>query len=196
MKALLVDAYDSFIFIIHQYLLTMDVETEVVRNDRVDLVQVDRNRPDFIVLGPGPGHPADARYCEILARFGGQIPILGVCLGHQAIGLYFGGTVEQAAHLMHGKRSAIEHDGKGVFAGMPMPFQATRYHSLIVARDSLSSSFEPTAVSTDDAYLMGMRCQERAIESVQFHPESVYTENGIRLLENFVASYVTKASSS
>lgn len=95
MKALLVDAYDSFIFIIHQYLLTMDVETEVVRNDRVDLVQVDRDRPDFIVLGPGPVHPADARYFEILARFGGQIPILGVCLVHQAIGLYFGGTVER-----------------------------------------------------------------------------------------------------
>jgi anthranilate synthase/aminodeoxychorismate synthase-like glutamine amidotransferase len=192
MRALLIDAYDSFVYIIRQYLLSMDIETPVIRNDKVVLEDVERLNPDFIVLGPGPGHPADAHYVDIISRFGSRIPILGICLGHQAIGLAFGGKVERADHLMHGKTSAIEHDGKGCFLNQPNPFSATRYHSLIVDRASLPSCLEVTARSRDDGYIMGMRHRALPIESVQFHPESICTEHGASLFANFVESRLAR----
>jgi anthranilate synthase/aminodeoxychorismate synthase-like glutamine amidotransferase len=189
-KAYLIDAYDSFVYIIHQYLLGLGAETRVVRNDVVRPDDVESWRPDFLVLGPGPGHPADARYVELIERFKGRVPILGVCLGHQAIGLAFGGRVGRAAHLMHGKTSQIAHDGKGCFADQPNPFRATRYHSLIVEEQELPASLQITARAQDDGYIMGLRHQELPIESVQFHPESVYTDDGMRLFRNFVTRYV------
>lgn len=185
MSALLIDAYDSFVYIIWQYLLQANIDTMVVRNDKISLDEIEQLRPDFIVLGPGPGHPAAARYVEIIERFAEQIPILGVCLGHQAIGLTFGGTVKRATHLMHGKTSRIEHDGKGCFYGQPNPFHATRYHSLIVEEETLPNCLEVTARAQDDGYIMGLRHRTLPMESVQFHPESICTESGLRLFVNF-----------
>ncbi|HEY0526904.1 MAG TPA: aminodeoxychorismate/anthranilate synthase component II [Stellaceae bacterium] len=190
MKALLIDAYDSFVFIIRQYLLALDIEPVVVRNDKLSLRQIEDLSPDFILLGPGPGHPADAHYVEVIDAYGGRLPILGVCLGHQAIGLAFGGTVLKADHLMHGKTSRIEHDGRGCFAGKDNPFRATRYHSLIVDEATLPACLEVSARSLDDGYVMGLRHRTLPIESVQFHPESIYTESGLRLFENFVTAHV------
>lgn len=135
MRALVVDAYDSFVYIICQYLMKAGVELEVVRNDQLSSGLVELMAPDFVVLGPGPGHPADARYIELIRQYGACLPILGVCLGHQAIGLAFGGKVIGAKHLMHGKTSEIIHDGKGCFTELHNPFRATRYHSLIVSRE-------------------------------------------------------------
>jgi anthranilate synthase component 2 len=189
MKALLIDAYDSFVFIIRQYLLALDIEPVVVRNDKLSLRQIEDLSPDFILLGPGPGHPADAHYVEVIDAYGGRLPILGVCLGHQAIGLAFGGTVLKADHLMHGKTSRIEHDGGGCFAGQDNPFRATRYHSLIVDEATLPACLEVSARSLDDGYVMGLRHRTLPIESVQFHPESIYTESGLRLFENFVSAH-------
>jgi anthranilate synthase/aminodeoxychorismate synthase-like glutamine amidotransferase len=194
MKAYLIDAYDSFVYIIHQYILGMGIEGRVVRNDAVHHADIEAWAPDFILLGPGPGHPADAHYVEVIRKFGGKIPILGVCLGHQAIGLAFGGTVARATNLKHGKTSQIDHDSTGAFAGQPNPFRATRYHSLIVEETGLPSVLEITARAQDDGYIMGLRHKELPIESVQFHPESVYTQDGIRLFENFVATHVTGKS--
>lgn len=190
MKAFLIDAYDSFVYIIYQYVRGLGAEARVVRNDLVDHADVEAWRPDFILLGPGPGHPADARYVEVIRRFEGRIPILGVCLGHQAIGLAYGGKVARASHLMHGKTSPIEHDGRGCFREQPSPFRATRYHSLIVEEEGLPSCLEITARAQDDGYIMGLRHKSAPIESVQFHPESVYTEDGMRLFRNFVATHV------
>ncbi len=194
MKALLIDAYDSFVYIIDQYLLSLGVETKVVRNDVVREADVASGAPDFLLLGPGPGHPADAHYVELIRRFSGQIPILGVCLGQQAIGLAFGGKVGRAGHLMHGKTSAIRHDGRGMFAGQPQPMRATRYHSLIVEEDGLPDCLEITARAEDDGYIMGLRHKTAPIESVQFHPESVYTEGGLNLLQNFIRAYVASST--
>jgi anthranilate synthase/aminodeoxychorismate synthase-like glutamine amidotransferase len=190
MKVFLIDAYDSFVYIIYQYLLDLDAEVRVVRNDVVDGDALAEWAPDFILLGPGPGHPADARYVELLRRFAGRIPMLGVCLGHQAIGLAFGGRVARAEHLMHGKTSEIEHDGRGCFHGRPSPFRATRYHSLIVEDEGLPACLHVTARARDDGYIMGLRHASLPIESVQFHPESVYTEGGMELFRGFVATHV------
>lgn len=192
MKAYLVDAYDSFVHIIRQYILGMGIDSRVVRNDDVDFADIKRWAPDFILLGPGPGHPADARYVELIRQCEGKIPILGVCLGHQAIGLAYGGKIVQATSLKHGKTSQIDHDGKGVFTGQPNPFRATRYHSLIIEEQEGPSVLEVTARALDDGYVMGLRHKVLPIESVQFHPESVYTQDGIRLFHNFVATHVAR----
>jgi len=190
MKAVLVDAYDSFVHIIHQYLLEFDIETTVVRRDKAVDAAIRRLEPDFLVLGPGPGHPRDAGYLELLEKYGGRLPILGVCLGHQAIGLAHGGEIRQAANLMHGKSSPIRHDGRGCFKNQPDPFQATRYHSLIVDGLPEGGPLEITATAEDDGYVMGLRHRSLPIESMQFHPESITTTSGANLLRDFVACHV------
>jgi anthranilate synthase/aminodeoxychorismate synthase-like glutamine amidotransferase len=190
MKAVLVDAYDSFVHIIHQYLLELDIETTVVRRDKAVDAAIRRLEPDFLVLGPGPGHPRDAGYLELLEKYGGRLPILGVCLGHQAIGRAHGGEIRQAANLMHGKSSPIRHDGRGCFKNQPDPFQATRYHSLIVDGLPEGGPLEITATAEDDGYVMGLRHRSLPIESMQFHPESITTTSGANLLRDFVACHV------
>jgi anthranilate synthase/aminodeoxychorismate synthase-like glutamine amidotransferase len=190
MKAVLVDAYDSFVHIIHQYLLELDIETTVVRRDKAVDAAIRRLEPDFLVLGPGPGHPRDAGYLELLEKYGGRLPILGVCLGHQAIGLAHGGEIRQAANLMHGKSSPIRHDGRGCFKNQPDPFQATRYHSLIVDGLPEGGPLEITATVEDDGYVMGLRHRSLPIESMQFHPESITTTSGANLLRDLVACHV------
>ena len=190
MHAYLIDAYDSFVYIIYQYVRTLGIEARVVRNDQVEADDIARSTPDFILLGPGPGHPSAAHYLPIIERFGGKIPILGVCLGHQAIGLAFGATVVAASHLMHGKTSLIEHDAKGCFTDLPSALRATRYHSLIVKDGTVPDCLEVTARANDDGYIMGLRHKSLPIESVQFHPESVYTDHGVRIVGNFVRTYV------
>ncbi|UNO44070.1 aminodeoxychorismate/anthranilate synthase component II [Streptomyces sp. MST-110588] len=183
---LLVDAYDSFVHIIDQYLRTLGVTTEVVRSKTRTPEELAERRPDAVVLGPGPGHPADSGHVELVHRFAGEVPLLGVCLGHQAIALAFGGAVEVADHLMHGRTSTVRHDGSGIFRGMGRSTVATRYHSLIVSRP-LPPELEETATAEDDGYVMALRHRTLPVESVQFHPESITTEDGFRLLENFLA---------
>ncbi len=183
---LVLDNYDSFTYNIVQYLGAMGAEVAVHRNDKITTAEIAALRPDKIVISPGPCSPTQAGISvETITRFAGEIPILGVCLGHQAIGHAFGGRVVRAGRLMHGKVSPIHHDGKGVFAGMPQPFTATRYHSLLVERESLPDCLEITA-ETAEGEIMGLRHKTLAVEGVQFHPESVLTEDGRRLLENFV----------
>lgn len=190
MKAVLVDAHDSFVYIIYQYLQELEIETIVVRRDKAPAEVIETERPDFLVLGPGPGHPRDTGYLDLLDRYAGTVPILGVCLGHQAIGMAYGGHVRQAANLMHGKTSRIRHDGLGCFRNQPDPFQATRYHSLIVGGLDEAGAIEVTARAEDDGYIMGLRHRTLPIESVQFHPESITTTSGANLLRDFVACHV------
>ncbi|BCG56871.1 anthranilate synthase component II [Paenibacillus sp. URB8-2] len=190
MRAIVIDAYDSFVYIICQYLMEAGVHVDVVRNDQLDLPQIEYFAPDLIVLGPGPGHPAEARYVELIHQYSARIPTLGVCLGHQAIGLAFGGEIVRAEHLMHGKTSQIYHDGKGCFSDVESPFRATRYHSLLVSKEGFPDCLEITAQSEDDGYVMGLRHKVYPIESIQFHPESVYTEHGLVLFQNFIRKYV------
>lgn len=190
MKAVLVDAYDSFVHIIHQYLLELEIETTVVRRDKAVEAVIAREEPDFLVLGPGPGHPKDTGYLELLASHAGTLPIVGICLGHQAIGMAYGGDIRQAANLMHGKSSPIKHDGLGCFRNQPDPFQATRYHSLIVDGLDPDGPLKVTARAEDDGYVMGLRHRSLPIESVQFHPESITTTTGANLLRDFVRCHV------
>ena len=183
---LMIDNYDSFTYNLVQYLGELGADVRVVRNDEVSVADIEKLDPERIVISPGPCSPTEAGVSlAAIAHFAGRKPILGVCLGHQAIGHAFGGKVIHAKTLMHGKTSPIEHSGAGVFAGLPNPFIATRYHSLAVERDSLPDCLEVTAW-TADGEIMGLRHRSVAIEGVQFHPESILTEHGHAMLRNFL----------
>ncbi|WP_234381615.1 anthranilate synthase component II [Streptomyces sp. NRRL S-1521] len=186
-KVLLVDAYDSFSHIIDQYLRTLGADTEVIRSRTRTPGELAGLRPDAVVLGPGPGHPAASGHVELVHTFAGRVPLLGVCLGHQAIGLAYGARVAVAQNLMHGKASQVRHDGRGVFDGLATPLTVTRYHSLIVDA-SAPPELDVTATSLDDGYVMGIRHRTLAVEGVQFHPESVMTDHGLRLFDNFLSA--------
>jgi anthranilate synthase/aminodeoxychorismate synthase-like glutamine amidotransferase len=184
---LLLDNYDSFTYNLAQYLGQMGATLEVRRNDQITLEEIEELAPERIVISPGPCTPKEAGISvPLIRRFAGKMPILGVCLGHQAIGEAFGGRVIRAPKIMHGKTSEIRHDGKTVFRNLPQGFIATRYHSLIVERKSLPRELEISA-ETADGTIMGLRHRKLQVEGVQFHPESVLTEVGFRLLENFLA---------
>ena len=188
---LMIDNYDSFTYNLVQYFGELGAEVEVFRNDRISVNEVAAKRPSHIVLSPGPCTPNEAGIClDLIDRLKGQFPILGVCLGHQAIGQAFGGKVVRAREVMHGKVSAIEHRQQSVFYGLPSPFTATRYHSLVVERDSLPADFELTAwtATADGAVdeIMGIQHKTLPIEGVQFHPESILTEHGHTMLKNFL----------
>lgn len=181
-----IDNYDSFTYNIVQTLGGLGAEMIIYRNDEVDITTVEGVRPDRLLISPGPCTPAQAGVSvAMIKHFSGKIPILGVCLGHQAIGEAFGGRVIRTSRLMHGKTSMITHDGKGVFRGLPDPFEAMRYHSLAVEEESLPACLEITARS-DRGELMGLRHRELVVEGVQFHPESIMTPAGVALLENFI----------
>jgi anthranilate synthase component 2 len=185
-RVLLVDNYDSFTYNLVQELGELDADPVVFRNDVIDVAGIRRIGADGIVISPGPGRPEDGGVSmAVVAELGGEVPILGVCLGHQCIGQVFGARIVLAPELMHGKTSAIFHTGVGVFADMPNPFEATRYHSLIVERDSLPDALEVTA-ETADGIVMGLRHRDMPIEGVQFHPESILTDVGPDLLANFL----------
>jgi para-aminobenzoate synthetase component 2 len=184
---LVIDNYDSFTYNLVQYLGELGQEIVVKRNDEIDLAGIEALNPDHILISPGPCTPNEAGISlALIDRFKGQIPILGVCLGHQAIGQAFGGEVVRAETLMHGKTSEIYHDGRGVFAGLPNPFTATRYHSLIVRRETLPDCLEITA-ETSKGEIMGIRHKEYPVEGVQFHPESIITDHGHQMLRNFLS---------
>jgi anthranilate synthase/aminodeoxychorismate synthase-like glutamine amidotransferase len=183
---LVLDNYDSFTYNLVQYLGELGADPKVYRNDAITVDQIRELKPERIVISPGPGVPKDAGITIAVVRaFAGKIPILGVCLGNQAIGEAFGGRVVRAAQLMHGKTSEICHDSATIFRGLPYRFKATRYHSLIVEKDSLPETLEVSA-TTPDGLIMGLRHREYPVEGVQFHPESVMTEHGKKLLENFL----------
>jgi len=183
----IIDNYDSFTYNIVQTIGGFGgIELKVFRNDQVDLEGIEALRPDRLLISPGPCAPEQAGISIAAIRhFSGKVPVLGVCLGHQAIGQAFGGTVVRAGRVMHGKTSPVSHDGKGVFTGLPSPFDAMRYHSLVVADADLPDCLEVTA-RTDQGELMGLRHREYDVEGVQFHPESIMTPDGVQLLRNFV----------
>ncbi|WP_240095665.1 anthranilate synthase component II [Thermomonas flagellata] len=188
---LVIDNYDSFTFNLVQYLQELGAEVRVERNDALDVDVIAALAPEKIVLSPGPCTPNEAGVClDVIARLGPRVPILGVCLGHQSIGQAYGGRVVRAGSIMHGKTSPIRHTGTGVFAGLPDPFQATRYHSLVVEQASLPDCLEVTAwTETADGgreAIMGLRHRQHPVEGVQFHPESILTEHGHALLRNFL----------
>jgi anthranilate synthase/aminodeoxychorismate synthase-like glutamine amidotransferase len=185
---LVIDNYDSFTFNLVQYLGELGEQLEVFRNDAITVEEIARKAPSRIVISPGPGRPETSGIIvEAVRRLAGEVPILGVCLGHQAIGAAFGGQVVPAPTLMHGKTSAIYHDGRTIFSGLARPFTATRYHSLVVSPDGLPACLEISA-RTDDGVIMGLRHRELEVEGVQFHPESILTAEGKKLLANFVHS--------
>ena len=185
---LIIDNYDSFTYNLVQYFGEMGAVMEIRRNDQVTLDEIEKLRPDHICISPGPCTPKEAGIsCAVIERFGPSIPLLGVCLGHQAIGHVFGGDVVRADRLMHGKTSMIRHHGTSVFKGMPDPFEATRYHSLLVKRATLPACLEITATCSDDeSEIMGLHHKELPIHGVQFHPESILTQEGKKLLRNFL----------
>ena len=189
---LMIDNYDSFTYNIVQYLLELGAEVEVRRNDEITIAEIEAMAPEKIVISPGPCTPNEAGISlETVDHFAGKIPILGICLGHQSIGQSFGGTIGRAGSVMHGKTSAIHHSGEGVFAGLKQPFEATRYHSLVVDKATLPSTLEVTAWTEKDGEvdeIMGLRHRELGIEGVQFHPESILTQHGYDLLNNFLKS--------
>jgi anthranilate synthase/aminodeoxychorismate synthase-like glutamine amidotransferase len=184
------DNYDSFTYNLVQYLGELGAEVEVSRNDQVSVSDVEAMRPEKIVISPGPCTPREAGISvELIRRMAGKTPLLGVCLGHQAIGEAFGGRVVRAKHLMHGKTSQVEHDGKSIFRGLDSPMTATRYHSLIVERENLPSELEISACSVERdgcSVIMGLRHRRLPVEGVQFHPESVLTTSGKQLIKNFL----------
>jgi anthranilate synthase/aminodeoxychorismate synthase-like glutamine amidotransferase len=185
------DNYDSFTYNLVQYLGELGAEVEVRRNDQVTVAGAEAMRPERIVVSPGPCTPGEAGISvDLIRHFAGKVPVLGVCLGHQAIGEAFGGRVVRAAHIMHGKTSAVMHDNKTIFQGLPMPMTATRYHSLIVEEEDLPPELEISAWTTEKdgtRTIMGLRHKHCAVEGVQFHPESVLTEHGKTLVRNFLA---------
>jgi len=184
---LVIDNYDSFTYNLVQYLGELEADVEVYRNDRITVAEIRDLAPSHIVISPGPCTPNEAGISvPVVRELGGEIPILGVCLGHQSIAQAFGGRIVRAATLMHGKTSMIHHDGRGLFSGLANPFEATRYHSLVAERASLPDCLEVTAHS-DDGEIMGLRHRTLAIEGVQFHPESILTAVGKDLLRNFLA---------
>lgn len=183
---LMIDNYDSFTYNLVQYFGELGQDIRVFRNDKITLSDIEKMNPERIVISPGPCTPKEAGISiDVIRRFTGRIPILGVCLGHQSIGEAFGGEVVRAPYLMHGKTSMIHHDGKTIFSGLPNPFEATRYHSLIIRRESLPSVLEITAW-TEDGIIMGVRHRQHKLEGVQFHPESILTSAGKDLLRNFL----------
>ncbi|MGO4222747.1 aminodeoxychorismate/anthranilate synthase component II [Lysobacter sp. TAF61] len=193
---LMIDNYDSFTYNLVQYLQTLGAEVKVVRNDELSVAQIEALQPERIVVSPGPCTPNEAGVSvDVIRQLGPRIPIFGVCLGHQSLGQAYGGDVIRAKRIMHGKTSRIRHEGKGVFAGLPDGYEATRYHSLVVSRETLPDCLEITAWSenADDAggaagfdEIMGLRHREHPVEGVQFHPESILTEHGHALLKNFL----------
>jgi anthranilate synthase component II len=186
-RVVVIDNYDSFVYNLVQYLGELGAEPIVHRHDAVDLAGVRELKPDAVLVSPGPGRPEDAGVSNDVIRELGEagVPVLGVCLGHQCIGQVYGGAIVRAPRVMHGKTSEITHDGRGVFAGVPSPFTATRYHSLVVDRESVPDVLEITAES-EDGLVMGLRHMEHPIEGVQFHPESILTQSGHDLLRNFL----------
>ncbi len=183
---LVIDNYDSFTYNLVQYLGELGADLKVIRNDKISLAQIKRLKPTKIVISPGPGRPEDAGVSvSIIKELTGKVPILGVCLGHQAIGYAYGGKIIQAKELMHGKTSQIHHDKKEIFKSIPNPFEATRYHSLVIERKSLPKCLEVTAW-TKDKEIMGVRHKAFALWGVQFHPESILTKSGMDILRNFL----------
>lgn len=190
---LMIDNYDSFTYNLVQYLRELGAEVEVHRNDRIQLSEIRAMRPERIVLSPGPCTPAEAGICcDLIRALGPVTPLLGVCLGHQCIGAAYGGRVVRAARLMHGKTSPIHHDGQTLFAGLASPFEATRYHSLLIERESLPACLAVSA-ETAEGEIMGVRHRAHPVEGVQFHPESILTRAGKTLLRNFLAQPVPAA---
>jgi anthranilate synthase/aminodeoxychorismate synthase-like glutamine amidotransferase len=184
---LVLDNYDSFTYNLVQYLGELGAEVSVVRNDVATIDQIGATHPERIVISPGPGRPEDAGVTmEVIRRLGAQTPIFGVCLGHQAIGAVFGGSVVRASVPMHGKTSTIEHNGRGVFSGLTAPFLASRYHSLVVADAGFPAELEVTARTQEDGTIMGLRHRSLPIHGVQFHPESILTGEGRKILRNFL----------
>jgi anthranilate synthase component 2 len=184
---LLIDNYDSFTYNLYQYLGELGAETRVVRNDELTVAEALALRPSSVVISPGPGNPDEAGISlELIRALPPEVPLLGVCLGHQALGQAFGGRIVRAPRIMHGKTSAIHHDGRGIFTGLPQPFTATRYHSLVIAEDSVPDCLEVSA-RTEDGVIMAVRHRSRPQEGVQFHPESILTSAGKDLLRNFLA---------
>ena len=191
-KLLMIDNYDSFTYNLVQYLGELGADVDVRRNDAITLEEVAALRPDGVVVSPGPCTPHEAGISvPLIERFAGTIPILGVCLGHQAIGATFGAAIVRAGRIMHGKTSPIHHDGRGLFRGVPDPFEATRYHSLVIDPATLPATLEPTAW-TAEREIMGVRHRTLLVEGVQFHPESILTVEGKRLLANFLARLDTR----
>src|SRR3984957_4771695 len=185
-RVLVVDNYDSFVYNLVQELGELGADPVVYRNDAIDVAGIRAARPDAVLISPGPGRPEDGGVSlDAIAQLGGERPLLGVCLGHQCIGQSFGGSIVSAPYLMHGKTSEIHHDGQGIFAGLPNPFVATRYHSLVVDPDSVPDALMVTATATDGV-IMGLRHRDRPVEVVQSHPESVLAVSGPALLENFL----------
>lgn len=185
-KIFIIDAYDSFVYMLYQYLGAMNTQLKVVRCDKFSLNDVRAYDPDYIVLSPGPGHPKDSHFVPVIQEFS-STPIFGVCLGHQAIGLAFGAKIVQAKNIMHGKITQVQHDRKTIFKRVPNPFTATRYHSLVVT--DLPSCLEVSATSSTDGEIMALRHKSKPCEGVQFHPESVLTKPGKLILKNFLEYY-------
>ncbi len=186
---LMIDNYDSFTYNLVQYMGELGADIRVERNDRISIDEIESLAPKKIVISPGPCTPAKAGISvEVIKYFSGKVPVLGVCLGHQSVGAAFGGEIVKAGKLMHGKTSEVRHDGKTLFKGLPNPFTATRYHSLVLNRKTLPDCFEITAES-DDNEIMGIRHKELPVEGVQFHPESILTPDGKDLLKNFIEKF-------
>ena len=192
-RVLVIDNYDSFVYNLVQYLGELGADPLVRRHDEGTLAELEALEPDAVLISPGPGTPDQAGVSnDVITTFAGRVPVLGVCLGHQCIGQVYGGTVVRAPQVMHGKTSLIRHDGAGVFAGLPDPLEATRYHSLVVDRASVPDCLEVTA-ETDDGIVMGLRHRELPVEGVQFHPESILTAGGHDLLRNFLGEALRPA---